>query len=95
MADRYQTLMGVEPKPVEDHSDKPCRACAYSYMEPDEPLLICGVKSIPGATGFGLYLNPRLEGGGRGPETPICGADRPKFEQHPLRGPDGSLGRAT
>lgn len=72
----------------------PCRACSYSYMHPDSPELVCGVQDIPGGTFNGRLLYPRLKSGGRGPETPICGADRPKFEQHPMRGPDGSLGRS-
>ncbi len=68
-----------------------CHACARSYMEPSgPPLLICGVNG-----GWGTYLNPLVPGanpgGPRGPETPICGPDRPKFEQHPGRNPDGSL----
>ena len=66
-----------------------CRACRHSYMEPDgPPLLVCGVDG-----GYGKYLNPLdpLMVGGRGPETPICGPDRPKFEQHPLRNPDGTI----
>lgn len=64
-----------------------CHACAHAYMEPSgEPLLICGVEG-----GFGTNLNPLVKGGGRASETPVCGADRPKFKQHPLRNPDGSL----
>lgn len=79
------------PGAVEAMSDsKNCRACRFSYMEPSGPaLLICGVEG-----GFGSYLNPRLGNesfAGRGPETPICGSDRPKFEQHPGRNPDGTL----
>lgn len=53
-----------------------CRACAYSYMEPDSDL-ICGAVNQP----FGLTIRKDLE---------HCDGGK-KFEQHPLRNPDGSL----
>lgn len=61
-----------------------CLACRFSYMEPDSPL-ICG---HPESGMFGLSLagpaSPRLKDG-------HCGEDGSKFEQHPLRGPNGEL----
>lgn len=54
---------------------KNCEACKHSYMEPDSDL-ICGV-----AGGFGRTIRTfgeHCEGG-------------KKFEQHPLRNPDGTL----
>lgn len=56
-----------------------CRACSYSYMEPDSELT-CG---HPDSGLFGLYVH-------RGP-APHCGPEHVKFEQHPRRNADGSL----
>ena len=65
-------------------SDKNCHACAFSYMEPDSPL-ICGHED---SGLFGLSLAgmcaPSKEGG-------HCGPELTKFEQHPRRNPDGTL----
>lgn len=60
---------------------KNCHACAFSYMEPDSDL-VCGHAD---AGLMGIYTRHASAKGGH------CGPDRPKFEQHPLRNPDGSL----
>lgn len=57
-----------------------CSACRYSYMEPDSGL-ICG-HPTSGVFGKTIRKEP-LE---------HCGWD--KFEQHPLRNPDGTLNRS-
>ncbi len=64
-----------------------CRACKYSGMEPDGPAeLICNHDD---AGPFGQYVTRHgLEDNGR---PPVCGKNRPAFEQHPLRNADGSL----
>lgn len=61
-----------------------CRACAHSYMEPDDDLT-CG---HPDSGPMGLYV-----GNGHGPDSAggHCGATRAKFSQHPLRNPDGNI----
>jgi hypothetical protein len=58
-----------------------CLACRYSYMEPDDDLT-CG---HPDAGPMGQYTSVAAAQDGH------CGADHPKFEQHPLRNPDGTL----
>lgn len=58
---------------------KNCRACAHSYMEPDDDLT-CGHPDS-GPVGLYCYRKP--------PDH--CGPDRTKFKQHPLRNPNGSL----
>lgn len=57
---------------------KNCRACAHCFCEPDDDFT-CGHKD---SGPMGLYV-------ARGPVA-HCG-DYTKFEQHPLRNPDGSL----
>jgi hypothetical protein len=61
---------------------KKCEACRFSFMEPDDMNLTCGHKD---SGTFGLYVHRAVE--------QHCGPDLSKFEQHPLRGADGSLGR--
>ena len=68
----------VAPKPTN------CYACAHSYMGPGDSELVCGHED---AGIFGRFARRASE------ERGHCGPDRPKFEQHPLRNPDGSLGR--
>ncbi len=71
-------------------SEKSCRACAHSYLEPDASYPVCGHKD---AGTFGVYTHratqvekdPTNEGIGH------CGPERSKFEQHPLRNPDGTF----
>lgn len=63
-------------------SDKPepnCRACKFSYMEPDDDLT-CG---HPGAGSMGRYVKHRAE-------FKHC-VKFDKFEQHPHRKPNGDL----
>jgi len=60
---------------------KNCLACRYSFMEPDDDLT-CG---HPDAGPMGQYTSVAAAQDGH------CGADHPKFEQHPLRNPDGTL----
>jgi len=50
-------------------------------MEPDDDFC-CG---HPDAGAFGTYVRSAASPGGH------CGPERPKFEQHPLRKPDGLL----
>lgn len=59
-----------------------CAACSYSYMEPDDTHLVCG---HPDSGPLGLYVHRATERRGH------CGPERSKFEQHPLRLPDGRL----
>lgn len=67
-----------------DHP-KNCKACAHCGSEPDEPYPIC---KHPDSGTMGLYV-----GNGRGPDSAggHCGPGRTKFEQHPLRTPNGEL----
>jgi hypothetical protein len=58
-----------------------CKACAHSYMEPDDDLT-CGHKD---AGSMGTYTKHAAAPGGH------CGPARPKFEQHPGRNADGTL----
>ncbi len=61
---------------------KDCRACAYSYMEPSDPQLVCG---HPKAGTFGKYVqHPRKPDG-------FCTPYAIEFKQHPLRTPEGEL----
>lgn len=60
---------------------KNCRACAHSYMEPDSDL-VCG---HPDAGFAGIYARHASAEAGH------CGPERPKFQQHPLRKPNGDL----
>lgn len=62
---------------------KTCFACSHSYGEPDAPYLICGHKD---SGELGLYV--------KGNPVAHCG-DYTKFEQHPLRNPNGSLKTVT
>lgn len=57
-----------------------CYACKYSYMEPDEPYLICG-HADEGT--FGTYIHNT--------ETSLATCNFTKFEQHPLRKRNGEL----
>ena len=63
---------------MDSKTKKNCRACAYSYMEPDSGL-ICG---HPDAGTFGLTI--------RAEPLPHCPSFA-KFEQHPGRNADGTL----
>jgi hypothetical protein len=54
-------------------------------MEPDDDLT-CG---HPDARSFGTYVKHAVKEDGH------CGPTRPKFEQHPLRNPDGSLKKGS
>lgn len=69
--------------PPEDTSPAPknCAACAHSFMEPDDDLT-CGHKD---AGPVGIYTRHAAGKGGH------CGPERPKFEQHPGRNPNGTL----
>lgn len=58
-----------------------CFACAHSFMEPDNDLC-CGHDD---AGIVGTYTRRAAAPGGH------CGPERPKFQQHPLRNPDGTL----
>lgn len=60
-----------------------CRACRHSYVDPSAEYLVCG---HPDAGFFGIYAHHASAQDGH------CGPDLPKFEQHPLRTPDGRLG---
>ncbi len=62
-------------------TEKNCRACRFCYMEPDDDF-VCGHKD---AGQFGIYTKHAAAKGGH------CGPERPKFEQHPLRHPNGDL----
>lgn len=57
---------------------KNCRACKWSYMEPDSGL-ICGHNDA-GVFGTTIYREP----------LDHC-PEFKKFDQHPLRNPNGSL----
>jgi hypothetical protein len=76
---RLLELTGAE---LLSKTKKTCRACAYSYMEPDSDLT-CG---HPDSGTFGLTLL----------KEPVhhC-PDYIKFKQHPSRNPDGSLKETT
>jgi hypothetical protein len=65
---------------------KNCHACKYSFMEPGDMNLTCG---HPDAGPVGKYTRMAAAADGH------CGPELPKFEQHPLRGADGSLGKAS
>jgi len=58
-----------------------CRACRYCFMEPDDDFC-CG---HPDAGSVGQYVRVAASKDGH------CGPQRPKFDQHPLRNPDGTL----
>ena len=60
-----------------------CKACAYSGIEPQDMDLSCG---HPDAGTFGVSL--------RREPAEHC-PDRIKFQQHPLRNPDGTLKPTT
>lgn len=60
---------------------KPCTACTHSYMEPDSDL-ICGLPEL-GLFGLTIRKNGEHCEGGK------------KFDQHPLRTPEGHLKRGT
>ncbi len=57
-----------------------CRACRYCFMEPDDDFS-CGHSD---AGPLGVYC--RFAYGPQG----HCGPELKKFEQHPLRNPDGT-----
>lgn len=59
-----------------------CQACSHCFMEPDDMNFVCG---HPDAGSAGIYLRHAVAPDGH------CGPDRTKFEQHPLRNPDGTL----
>lgn len=59
-----------------------CQACAFCYMEPGDMNFVCGHKD---AGIMGLYIHHAVKEGGH------CGPNRPKFKQHPLRNPNGTL----
>lgn len=59
-----------------------CAACSYCFMEPSDMNFTCG---HPDAGVFGKSVNHAASKKGH------CGPDRPKFEQHPGRTPDGRL----
>lgn len=61
-----------------------CQACASCYL--DQMDFVCG---HPDAGVFGKLVRVAVSPEGH------CGPDRPKFKQHPLRKPDGSLGAPT
>lgn len=63
-------------------TEKRCDACRYCFMEPNDMNFTCG---HPDAGEFGLYIRVAAAPDGH------CGPDLPKFEQHPLRTPDGLL----
>ncbi len=66
-----------------------CRACRFSFMGPNDSLLVCG---HPDAGPIGRYTQSiRNIGTGAAEIEGHCGPARPKFEQHPLRNPDGTL----
>lgn len=77
-------------------SEKNCHACKHSYMGPGDDELVCG---HPDAGPMGEYARVASEGRVRSgavlPKLGHCGPERAKFEQHPLRNPDGSLKRMT
>lgn len=56
-----------------------CKACRHCFMEPDDDFC-CG---HPDAGVFGTYVRRAAAEGGH------CGPNLPKFEQHPLRTPEG------
>lgn len=56
-----------------------CKACRHCFMEPDDDFC-CG---HPDAGVFGTYVRRAAAEGGH------CGPTLPKFEQHPLRTPEG------
>lgn len=73
-------------------SEKNCRACAHSYMGPGDDELVCGhadagiVGTYARIASVGLKHNGSVD-----LSLAHCGPERAKFEQHPLRNPDGSL----
>ena len=72
----------LEPHQGEDMTtEKNCAACKYSFMELGNEL-VCG---HPDAGMMGKFVRVAIAADGH------CGPERPKFEQHPLRKPDGSL----
>lgn len=58
-----------------------CKACRHCFMEPDSDFC-CG---HPDAGSFGILIRHAIAEDGH------CGPLRPKFEQHPLRTPEGDL----
>ena len=58
-----------------------CLACKFCFMEPDDDFT-CG---HPDAGPMVKYVRVAASSGGH------CGPERPKFEQHPLRTPEGGL----
>lgn len=72
------------PEPKKPLPFTNCKACAYSYMEPDgEPRLICG---HPDSGSMGKYLLGRLT-----TPQPLEHCEGKKFEQHEQRTRDGNL----
>lgn len=68
-------------KSTEESAKPNCRACASCYL--DEMDFVCG---HPDAGVFGKFVRVAAGEGGH------CGPLLPKFEQHPLRKPNGDLG---
>jgi hypothetical protein len=60
-----------------------CHACAYSYLEPDAPKLVCGHSDTGNM--FGAYTDCASS------ERGHCGPNHSKFQQHPGRNEDGTL----
>lgn len=73
-------------------SEKNCHACAHSYMGPSDDELVCGHKDS-GLLGVWARVasDGRLRSGQIDLKQAHCGPSRTKFEQHPLRNPNGSL----
>lgn len=75
---------------------KNCHACAHSYQGPMDDELVCGHAD---AGSFGTYARLASDGRLRNGSTDLkqahCGPSRTKFEQHPLRNPDGTLKRSS
>lgn len=63
-------------------SAKDCKGCSYSFMEPSDMNLTCGHKDA-GVFGIRPHLARMADG--------HCGPDAKKYEQHPLREPNGDL----
>lgn len=63
-------------------AEKNCPACAFSFMGPGDDELVCGHKDT-GPVGEYARFSVLTDA--------HCGPDRAKFQQHPLRNPDGSL----
>jgi len=67
---------------MEKTTGKKCQACAHCFMEPSDMNFTCGHND---AGTFGVYVHRATAADGH------CGPELSKFEQHPLRNPDGTL----